>query len=84
MNIFQGKPIDSVIEKLDCISEINKFYFSESINPYEANLKEKFDEILNLLKLKEYLMNRNFFSFNLKVADSSYYNWTLGERKEFL
>ena len=29
-------------------------------------------------------MSQHYYSFHLKIADSTYYNWTLGERKEFL
>lgn len=42
------------------------------------------DEILNFLKLKEFLMINQYYSFHIKIANSTYYNWTLGERKEYL
>lgn len=84
MSIFQGRKMNTIIEQLVCVPEINNFFFAKSINDYEDNLKEKLDEILNLLKLKEYLMSQKYFSFHLKIADNTYYNWTLEERKNFL
>lgn len=54
------------------------------MNDYESKMKEKMDEIFNLLKLKEYLMTNKYLGFHIKIADNSYYNWTLGERRNFL
>lgn len=56
MSIFQGKPLNTIIEQLKTVSSINKFFFSQSINEYESSVKERLDETLNLLKLKEHLM----------------------------
>ena len=85
--IFQGKALKTIIEKINTLEKINTFFFSENLeNPKALKnpKKEKIDEILNFIKLKEHLLQKNYKSFHLKIAPNTYYTWTLFERQKFL
>ncbi len=81
MSIFQGKVLKTIIEKIQPINEINTFFNSKSSDETESKKKEKLDELLNYIKLKEHLLQNNYKSFHLKIAPNTYYTWTLGEIK---
>ncbi len=84
LNIFQGRKTKSIIEKLGCLDEINKFFNSKTDSQTDQKLQEQLDEIMNFLKLKEHLIDRGYQSFHIKIADNTYYNWTLEQRAKFL
>ena len=78
MNIFQGKPSESFIEKLDILPEINQIFNSEK-TPKET--KTVLNENLNFLKIEEHLIRKQYNSFMLKIAASDYYKFSLGDLK---
>ena len=56
---------------------IQKFYQQNFENDEDKKLQEQLDEILNYIKLKEFLMDKNYQSFHLKIAPNTYYSWSL-------
>ena len=89
MSIFQGKKLNTIIERINTLPKINKYFFQKTQNPSnpqnpENVKKEKLDEILNILKLKQHLLSQKYTSFHIKLAPNTYYTWTLTQRQNFL
>lgn len=75
MSIIQGKRINSLVEKLATTQSIQALYTSENTS---EKAREKLDELINFVQLKHHLLARGYVSFHIKIADNTYYQWSLG------
>ena len=78
MNLLQGKDFNSTADQLSQTTIIQEILKCESNPNVTERTKENLDELLNFIKLKHYLLDRNYRSFHLKIAPNTYYTWELG------
>lgn len=80
MKFSPGRAANTLIEAF--YSKNPKVF--EEVGTLSEDEQRRLRTIMTMLKMKEYLLRQGFQSFQLKVADKTYYDWTLPRRIEFL
>ena len=81
MRLVQGKPAGTLIER---ILKNHSQAFIDLINSETPENKRLIINQIMLMKMKEFFLKNKFEGFFLKIAPSTYYDWSLEERAEFL
>ena len=73
---IQGTAVNKFLEKYE--TQILEVLESTTLD------KRRTENLFTLLYMKEYLLSKNYTSFQLKLATPDYYTWKLAQRTEFL